>query len=163
MMPPRSLALSIGGAVVALLAFLAIPSRPELAPAFSHASVKPGPAHSPDVADAHGDGARRDEQLARAEFLAWGRNPFFSIVLPPETEPTIEPVDAPIVEAPPAAPIFRLTGISVRDGVHLAIIDHKIVREGYELPSGFVVIKIDRSTVTLSRGDHELLLALGDE
>lgn len=152
-------AISIGGAVVVLLALVGIPTRPEVTPSLSKYNVPSRPAASQDLAVGPDDYAIHERQLERAISLPWGRDPFFPIAVPIEDEPVEdEPGPAP----PQQRPESRLTGVSLMDGNHLAIIDREIMREGDELPSGYVVTRIDKTTVTVRRGEHEVTLTLGD-
>ena len=155
MKPPRKqLLFFIGGATVALLAIVAIPSHPGVDLPTVSVPLEP-PLEAPDPPTPVPTGGQTADQASRSEQLTWGRDPF--------RRPVAGEIESAPLEtlSPPARP--RLTGISSSDGILWAIIGHELVQEGDLLSSGYTVEKIAGGTVTLRRDQEELSLRLGGE
>ena len=150
---------AIVASAVGAIALVAVPIRPEV-PNIAFPSKLAVSASAPGS-----ELAAEAPRVEGQELPVWGRDPFTFADRQPEPAPAIEPESQP-QPAPEPVTLGRtpkLTGISLSDDGHLAILDRQLVRPGQELPSGYLVTNIDRTTVTLRRGDHEVTLNLQDE
>lgn len=153
MKPRKQVLFFLGGATVALLAIVAIPSHPGIDPPEPSPPLQP-PREVPDPPAYSSISEQLAEQRSRSEQLTWGRDPF--------RRPVASEIDEPRTETSRPQSRPRLTGISSHAGILWAIIDHELVQEGDLLSSGYTVEKIAGGTATLRRDQEELSLRLGD-
>lgn len=91
--------------------------------------------------------------VARASEMDWGRDPF-----QPPSQAHMPPGPEVELELESGGSLPNLTGIGESDASFLAILDEQVLAAGAVTMSGFTVVSIDTTSVTLLRdGEHHTL------
>jgi len=95
-------------------------------------------------------GADLNSVTARPDDARWGRDPFY--------RERVAGIEETVVVAPSIPAKLFLSAIIFREGIGVAIIDGRIVRQGDSIGKGFVVSEILTDKVFLLKGEQIRML-----